>query len=212
MGRRCTGVTTIENALKISIKDLKLKGLLMKDKCIISTLSWSIRTDKIASIRYFKPINDQAIHLCYKTKGKEYHCKINLVEIDSNLGKGKILYFICPSTNTKCRYLYFINDSALFQSKLGLNGLIYYSSKLTCKSDRINDKYWRILNQIEAKKNIRKIYAGRHTKEFLKVQLLKKRKFQLDKLRWIEYQESVKYSLLENIFNQFHYKNAQYSF
>jgi hypothetical protein len=193
MGRRCTGVTTTDNALKISIKDLKSRGLLAKGKCIVSTLTWSIKTDNIASVQYFKPINDQAIHLCYKTRGKEYNCKIDLIEIDSNLGKGKILYFICPVTNTRCRYLYFINDSALFQSKLGLNGLIYYSSQLTCKSDRINEKYWRIINQIVAKKNIRKIYAGRYTKEFLKVQLLENRQFQLDKLRWIEFRQSIKY-------------------
>jgi len=192
MGRRCTGVPTIENAIKISIKDLKLKGLLAMDKCIISTLSWSIKTDKIASIRYFKPIDNEAIHLWYKTKGKEYHCKIDLVEIDSNLGKGKIMYFICPATNTKCRYLYFTNYSTLFQSKLGLNGIIYYSSQLTYKSNRLNDKYWRIINQIEAKKNHRKMYAGRHTKEFLQIQLLEKRKFEVDKLRWAEYQKSVK--------------------
>ncbi len=47
------------------------------------------------------------------------------------------------------------------------------------------------------------MYAGRHTKRFLKVQLLEKRKFEVDKLRWAEWQKSVKYIFHKNEFDNY---------
>lgn len=186
MGRRCTGVNTVENSLKISIKDLKDMGLLAKDKSVISTLSWSVKTDKIASARYFKPINNEAVQLCYKVKGKEFNCKIDLVEIDSNLGVGKISFFICPTTGKNCKYLYVANGSPIWQSREAYAGSLCYSTQLSSKLNRLNDRYWSCQKSLEDhySRKIVKYYAQKQTKRYSKILALEEEIYRLNRDRW----------------------------
>lgn len=90
-----------------------------------STLSYSLNT------------NERFIELSYVVYGGSYCYKVGLERLPSNLGKGWLWYFICPSTNKRCRKLHFINS--YFFHRTAFEGVYY--------EDQIDSKAYRTSNQ-----------------------------------------------------------------
>lgn len=72
-------------------------------------LIWSSRGQEIGSINIFVIMDDSYpfAKLSYTYQQEhEVSYKVDLVSIESNLGIGRIWYFICPHTGKRCRKLY----------------------------------------------------------------------------------------------------------
>ncbi|MDB9963711.1 hypothetical protein OAD50_01370 [Vicingaceae bacterium] len=79
----------------------------------IMLISWSENDEVIASLKYYKSIQGcDYVYFYYCYKGDSFSCQIGLTYTTSNLGIGKIPFFVCPVTLAKCRRLY------LFQGRL----------------------------------------------------------------------------------------------
>lgn len=82
-----------------------------------------------------------------------YDYKIRIDEVDSNLGKGTILYFLCPESGKRSRKLIsaygepkFINRE-YYETKYGLR--IYYGCQKTSKKDYHNTRYFDLKRKVD---------------------------------------------------------------
>ena len=102
--------TLYDEVLQINISKLKEWNYLNPEQLKSGTLTWSSNGEKTASISITVNTNDRPyIELDYKSNDEPRKYKVSLVSIPSNLGKGKIWYFLCPQTLKRCRKLYSIS-------------------------------------------------------------------------------------------------------
>ncbi|RZJ77204.1 MAG: hypothetical protein EOO47_17490 [Flavobacterium sp.] len=192
MGRYSKGVYTIDESLEIDISYLVKQKLLVKGQTKNGTLSWSKRGQQIANIGIDTSYTDteKFIRLYYINTDRSgnktnYDYKISLTEISSNLGNGRIIYFLCPITNNKCRKLYNAYGYQKWKSRLGYNNRLYYNMQITSKLDRYNTRYWELDRQINSDhRRATNKYKGKKTKRAMKNFILKLKLSRMDDLRW----------------------------
>ncbi len=146
MSRRATGKTTIYSIPGIDISYLKGNGAIVPEKTITGTIGWVNNV----SIGFESNLeNDSYIRLAYACDGIEKDYKIVLASIPSNLGKGEIFYFVCPVNASRCRRLYWCEESGIWQSRTAFKERLYYPYQLSSKFNYSNDRYWAIERQLE---------------------------------------------------------------
>src|SRR5947209_5611959 len=116
MGRYSTGAWTVYESLRVDMSFLLKKGFIKKNSLVFFSLSWNDqRGNNSGSIScqssYLGTTETNYIELYYtltKRTGEilNRRYKVFLSEKKSNLGKGKVLYFICPIRGSRCRILY----------------------------------------------------------------------------------------------------------
>lgn len=130
MGRNRTGICTTKGSLRIELSYLLKNGYLEKGKIISGSLSWT--SGASISIICHNREKERSIQLIYQvSKGGgekvSYDYKVQLIGVPSNLGKGEILYFLCPQSSKRCRILYSAYSSGIFKSRETFKHRIYYS-------------------------------------------------------------------------------------
>ena len=106
----------------------------------------------------------------YTADGIDYCYQVELVQLQSNLGKGFLWYFLCPELKVRCRKLYFYQD--IFVSRKCLIGGLYKDEAKT-KSSRGNSKLYNQLNRLNKiilegrKPSFKRYYRGNPTKRYL---------------------------------------------
>ena len=123
---------SIESCKTISITKLKEWGYLnhgMKS----GVISWSTAGEVHSKISIKCTILEHRkfITLDYNQNGETINYNVNIVSIPSNLGKGEILYFVCPNTGKHCRKLY--HNSKYFLHREAFNYL-YYEKQIHSKN------------------------------------------------------------------------------
>ena len=98
--------------------------------------------------------------------------KVQLISVPSNLGKGVIWYFVCPSKGKLCRKLYLADT--YFYHREAFNDCLYEKQTQSKKSrylDKMLGAYFKTVQLFEQlyKKNFKKQYAGKPTKKYLKL-------------------------------------------
>lgn len=92
--------------------------------------------------------------------------------MNSNLGKGRIWYFLCPETNKRCRKLYLIGG--YFLHREAFKGCMYESQSKS-KNDILLSKrvgsYFALSDLYEElnRKYFKRTYNGKPTKRFLNI-------------------------------------------
>lgn len=190
MGRHTTGAIHTKGALRIELKYLLKQGFIKKNCNIQGTLNWSngssisILTSYTEEEKYIRLV----YHITDNTTGEKQHYdyKIELAEAPSNLGKGKVLYFVCPVSWNKCRILYKCYGSPKWKCRKAYKTRIYYESQMGSNLGYHNTRYWQLDKQIKELEAQRKSYSykGRITKRYIKLQRLKGRQERFDELRW----------------------------
>lgn len=157
----------------ISICDLK-KWNYLKNGYKTGTITWSrngIETSSIG-IGVFMVDGCNYLELDYKCNGSSYNYKVELISLPSNLGKGKVWYFLCTFTGKRCRKLHLIHGNFMHRSALP-NGMY---------TKQTHSKKWRYLEKtyscyFDSEKNYRELkskhfknfYNGKPTKRFKKL-------------------------------------------
>ncbi|UQD54999.1 hypothetical protein [Flavobacterium sp. K5-23] len=164
---------SIESCNTVSITKLKEWGYLnygIKSGII----SWSSSGEVLSRIGIKSTIleHEKFITLDYKQSGESINYNVRIVSIPSNLGKGEILYFVCPNTGKHCRKLY--HNSKYFLHREAYRYL-YYEKQLESKKSRflvsIFDKVF-IKDEVYAqiyKKHFKTHYNGKETKRYKKI-------------------------------------------
>jgi len=166
--------TTIEDVKTISLTKLKEWNYL-KTGTRSGVISWSRNGIVHSTINIEVSINDynSYVLLSYKYNNESFNLKVRLISMPSNLGKGEIIYFICPITNKYCRKLYFNNS--YFAHRVAFTGLMYQNqieSKKSRQLHKIFDRFYLSDEVYEErfKKYFKTHYNGKPTKRYLKLE------------------------------------------
>ncbi len=171
MARIGTYPTTFEDRKSISISDLRKWNYLQPDSWRSGSLSWSRRGTVHSQISFCVDMiaTGPYLELSYNWQGKSFRYKAKLTALTSNLGAGKVWYFICPITGRRCRKLYFKNG--YFQYR----GEGYYEKQIQSKYYRHLEKTYgpalrvdQLYNQLHSR-HFRKSYNGKPTKRYMKL-------------------------------------------
>ncbi len=178
MAKPCTFPTLFDEARQINISDLKKWGYLEPNQSKQGTITWKTNGSPTGSISmlvstYTKP---GYMTLTYSYAGEpERHFKVKLITLPSNLGKGVVWYFLCPSTHKRCRKLFMIDG--YFLHREAFKGAMYESqthSKKYRELDKTMGAYLRrdwYYPELY-KKHSKKTYAGKPTKRYLRLMKL----------------------------------------
>ncbi|MEG0848407.1 MAG: hypothetical protein RSF34_02250 [Flavobacterium sp.] len=174
MGRNANYPKTVEDCLTVSISKLKEWGYLHILGAMSYTLSWSRNGDKHSSIGIEINNNgfERFVVLDYKSNGDPINYKIKIISKPSNLGKGEVFYFVCPSTGKHCRKLYL--HGKYFLHREAFKGLMY-SKQLESKKNRDLHKIFDTcylsdeVYEERYKKYFKTHYNGKETKRYKKL-------------------------------------------
>jgi hypothetical protein len=152
MGRNSTGAWTVGESLRIELPYLLSQGYIQKGYSKIFTLSWHDqfkRNKGSISCRsnYLGHMNYLEVSYVVTTRdgnSESIKYKIDLIEKDSNLGQGKVLYFQCPRSGKNCRILYKAYGSSKFLAREAYEQRIYYDCQQASKLEKYNTTYWKI--------------------------------------------------------------------
>jgi hypothetical protein len=203
MGRNSTGAMTTRQVLRIELSFLLTKGFIVKDNICNFNLSWSSGDNISVSSRYDEI--EKSLQLAYTTthkntgEKKKYDYKIELTSVPSNLGKGEVIYFICPITGKKARILYKCYGSEIWKSRFAYKNRIYYQSQIGSGHNVYNDKYWaleRSLKELKTKPK-KEHYRGKPTRIIKRISALEEKKERFDFLRWTIIPKSLQKSIAE---------------
>ena len=164
---------SIESCKTVSITKLKEWGYL--DYGIKSgVISWSTAGEVHSKIGIKCTFLEHRkfITLDYTQNGESINYSVNIVSIPSNLGKGEILYFVCPNTGKRCRKLYHCSKYFLHREAFRY---LYYEKQIESKKIRslhsIFDKAY-LKDEVyeeQFKKHFKTHYNGKPTKRYQKI-------------------------------------------
>lgn len=189
MGRDSTGAPIVEGTMRISISYFLQKGYIRKGYIAKGILQWTGGGNVLAESHYSD--REKYIRLTYTSKGQGYtqnhDYKIRLVAKPSNLGKGDVLYFVCPESNRLCRTLFFSSRTRTFVCRQAYPRRLFYRSQLSSKLSKANDQFWSIKRILEdlAKRKETFAYNGKRTRYALRVERLLEKQRVADYLRWM---------------------------
>ncbi len=196
MGRYSTGAITTGEVLRIELPYLLRNGFIRKGQYIIGGLNWnngcSIGIESVynSEEKYLK-LSYTIKHESGESEAMDY--KIQFTTIPSNLGKGKVLYFVCPISGRKARILYKCYGSKIWMSRGAYKHRIYYASQQCSKLDYHNTRYWALERELERCKarSKKKHYQGKPTKLRARIDILKCEKNYHDYKRWLSIPKSL---------------------
>ena len=166
--------TTIEDVKTISLTKLKEWNYLNYGTKS-GVISWSRLGEVHSRINIVVCINEYSSYLLF-----DYNCnnelrnyKVNIIKVPSNLGKGEVMYFVCPRTGKYCRKLYFNNS--YFLHREAFTGLMY-QNQIESKKSRELFKLFNCIHLSDEvyeeryKKYFKTHYNGKPTKRYLKLE------------------------------------------
>ena len=174
MPKPYTYPTLYNDVLQLSITSLKQWGYLKDGQTKAGKITWNRNENQTGAINIF--VNTQCgqpyIELNYKYKNEPIKYKVFLTSVNSNLNKGKIMYFICPQTNKCCRKLYSIGG--YFLHREAFNGCMYESQIKSKEYRQMNKTFGAFFKRDNLyselyNKNFKMFYNGMLTKKYLNI-------------------------------------------
>jgi hypothetical protein len=150
MGRKSKGVSKINDAYCIEYVQVAKLGLIHKQPYPVEkNIEWRTEIEYEAVTiegTYNATINQNQLKLSYIAFGADgipIHLEniIVIEEISSNLGNGKVGYFLCPITRKRCRKLYKTEKSNNWQCREAFAERLYYPLQLCSKLDIYTARY-----------------------------------------------------------------------
>lgn len=175
MPRSSTIPTLYNEVLQVSISELREWNYLKPGHWKSGTITWSRNGNQTGSIGISVHMDEESpyVELDYKFRDEPRNYRIRLVSVPSNLGTGKVWYFLCPNTGKRCRKLYSVGG--WFLHREAFNG-VFYDSQVQSKKmrDYMNvvvplfktDKLYEELY----KPYFKRYYNGQPTKRYARIQ------------------------------------------
>ena len=197
MGRNRTGAIFTSEARRLDLSFLIKKGFLKKNATTQGVINWYIRNEPTGSMSILinHTPNEKYIRVSYTVTDfygvkTNLDYKIDLVEVSSNLGRGKVLYMVCPESRKRCRILYLAYGAKKFKCREAYQNRLYFSTQKSSKLDLWNTKYFEMESKLEKFGNLRtKTHKGVPTKRALRYDRLMIEKDYCDDKRWSDFEE-----------------------
>lgn len=191
MGRDYNGHMLHYQCKRIELSYILKSGIIQQGRTLQTTLNWTDKssiTIKAKYDDYEKYLQLEYTHTDYEQKKQNLSYRISLMALPSNLGRGNVLYMICPVSGRLCRKLFLAYGSQYFKSIKAYNTRIYYTGQLSSKLDRSNERYWHFFSHIESSNKLRSQshYKGKKTKRKIRDEKLFKQLIELDEKRWYD--------------------------
>ena len=166
--------TLYDEVLQVSISMLREWDYLKPGHWKSGTITWSRNGNKTGSIGISVHMDEESpyVELDYKYNDEPRNYRIRLVSVPSNLGIGKVWYFLCPQTGKRCRKLYSVGG--WFLHREAFNG-VYYDSQIRSKQMRYYDKMFGPMYQTDRlygelhKPYFKRYYNGQPTKRYIRI-------------------------------------------
>jgi len=208
MGRYSTGAITTGEAIRIELSYLFKSGFIQKGRFIYATLSWTNGSDIYIHSDF--TVDQPYIRLIYKNTSyntgevTDHDYKIYLTSITSNLGKGQVLYFLCPVTMQRCRILYKCYGSPIWKSRYAYRHRIYYQCQISSKLHHYIDRYWGVEKQLEQlySQVVKSHYMGMKTTLQKRIEFLENKREFYDDMRWQIVPKSIQRFIGSNVLSQ----------
>lgn len=175
MGRLSNYPDEIERLKCISISDLRKLGYLQPNIFLNKSIHWTNqsgeRTSSIAVIIDTNEIKGSITFDYTYNQSQKINYTVQLMTRPSNLGNGRLWFFVCPSTFKVCRKLHL--NSGYFLHRTAFSD-VYYEKQLQSKRWREWDKAFgsylddKVYEELH-KKHFKKFYKGKPTKRYLKL-------------------------------------------
>lgn len=169
--------TLFDECKQIRIGKLKSWNYLKPQQAISGTITWSRQGEKVASIGI--SVTTFEVHglltLSYKYCERSINYNVSLTSIPSNIGLGRVWYFVCPETGRRCRVLHLV--SGRFYHRTAFAGCYYEKQTFSRNNRRLfnrYEKFFAVENSYSEiySRHFRKTYNGVNTKRYTR--LLKK--------------------------------------
>lgn len=194
MGRKSTGAQTVNAIQRLEISKLKAMGYFEFFKRghgnHTQRMSWSdgskigIETHHTKDGSYLL-LNYNVIDNRTGAKTEMYY-KVQIEFKPSNLGKGYVLYFICPVSFKRCRILYRAYGSQYFKAREAYQYRLYYTAQTSSKKYQLIDRFETVRNKVEkiwqTKKRKQTTFKGKPTKQAIRKKKLENKYFVLDEM------------------------------
>lgn len=175
MGRPHALPDLYDSVLRLRMALLKKDGFIRPNVKTSGVVTWhDWYGEKRASIRVEvnTATDSHYIMLDYRYGDNPRRYRVNIAYRPSNLGKGKIAYFVCPQTGKLARILYSIGG--YFLHREAFRGAMYEcqtQSKRYRDLEKLYGAHFRLDRNYEQlyKKHFKKKYAGKPTKRYLKI-------------------------------------------
>lgn len=189
MGRSYRRRTTTGESMRMELRWLLNNGYFRPGETISSILSWTGgSTVSVVASNTKEGISLRLSYTITKPSGEKQSLNytISLVEVPSNLGKGKLLFFICPQTGKKCRILYKAYGSPIFKGREAYSYKLYYEIQTSSKLYLHTTRYFTLEKRLEKLWRMRKTYTyrGRETRRAGLIKRLEEKIDREDYLRW----------------------------
>lgn len=190
MGRNNTGAVTTAECTRIELSTLIRWGYFKKGCIVSGNIKWTNGNAISISVDYSKgnPVMTVIYTITDHSTGQKYpyNYDIDLVKRPSNLGKGEVLYFVCPDSGKRCRILYRAYGYHKWKCREAYQNRIYYATQVCSKREKYNDRYWQLENKLDEYRKGRQSYTynGQETKRAAKVRAMINERNRMDVLRW----------------------------
>jgi len=205
MGRWGTGAITTKEALRIELSYLLRHGYLKKGCITDGLLGWTNGSNIMIEASYTKEERFLKLRYCItdnESGEKENHEDlIQLCTIPSNLGRGEIVYMICPITGRRARILYNCYGSKIWKSRGAYRNRIYYPTQQCSKLYYHTERYFDLEKELDKcqAKSKKKHYQGEETRIRRRIKLLREKK---------EYHDWARFVIMANQLQKFKKYNA----
>ena len=193
MPKPYTFPTLLDEVKTVSISKLKEWQYLEPQSFRSGTITWSRAGEQTGSISIYSSMREEPyIRLDYRANNEPVDYKVRLVSVPSNLGRGKIWYFVCPVTGKRCRKLYGVGKYFLHRDAYP-NAM--YECQTYSKRGRMIDKVCKIMYGSDElyeelySKHFKTHYAGKPTKRYKQI---------LNELEFIRQNQDQALKIFEN--------------
>jgi len=195
MGRPSQGRVTTNGTCRLKLGSLLKRGIIKKGCNVeVPEYSWTSHGQQIRSVRLETLYTDSEAWVQVEyirtdtTTGTREHVeqRIEMDRVPSNLGRGEVLYFMCPRTGNRARVLYMAHGSKHFLSRTAYTPRIYYATQLSSRYQLHNDKFWTLDRKLDALEGIRRpgTYNGKPTKRAQRMERTWQQWKHADRARW----------------------------
>lgn len=157
----------------LSISDLKKWNYLRPNYIKTGTIEFKSCYDILnLTVKVVADMVEPYAELSYKVNDNVINYRVDFELLPSNLGKGKVWYFLCPITKVRCKKLYLIGN--YFQHRTAY-GKGYYQTQTLGLKDRYLIRLYDMAEKSSkarselSKKYFKKYYKGKPTKRYLKL-------------------------------------------